>query len=60
MKDKLVEHWGVPDCFALLHQVGAVPPASKAMICLEQRAIKLKQLRGSEFRCCEGFRMPAL
>ena len=23
---KLVEHWGVPDRFALLHQAGAVPP----------------------------------
>lgn len=23
---KLVEHWGVPDRFALLHQVGALPP----------------------------------
>ncbi|MBR1167464.1 ester cyclase [Bradyrhizobium liaoningense] len=23
---KLVEHWGVPDRFALLHQTGALPP----------------------------------
>jgi predicted SnoaL-like aldol condensation-catalyzing enzyme len=23
---KLVEHWGVPDRFALLHQAGALPP----------------------------------
>jgi predicted ester cyclase len=23
---KLVEHWGIPDRFALLHQVGALPP----------------------------------
>jgi len=23
---KLVEHWGVPDRFAALHQVGALPP----------------------------------
>ena len=23
---KLVEHWGVPDRFALLHQIGALPP----------------------------------
>lgn len=23
---RLVEHWGVPDRFALLHQVGALPP----------------------------------
>jgi ketosteroid isomerase-like protein len=23
---KLVEHWGVPDRFALLHQLGALPP----------------------------------
>jgi ketosteroid isomerase-like protein len=26
---KLVEHWGVPDRFAMLHQVGALPPPSK-------------------------------
>ena len=26
---KLVEHWGVPDRFALLHQVGALPPPRK-------------------------------
>ena len=26
---KLVEHWGVPDRFALLHQLGALPPPSK-------------------------------
>ena len=26
---KLVEHWGVPDRFALLHQVGALPPPPK-------------------------------
>jgi ketosteroid isomerase-like protein len=25
---KLVEHWGVPDRFALLHQIGALPPPS--------------------------------
>ncbi|MGY3346642.1 MULTISPECIES: ester cyclase [unclassified Bradyrhizobium] len=25
---KLVEHWGVPDRFALLHQTGALPPPS--------------------------------
>ena len=25
----LVEHWGVPDRFALLHQVGALPPPPK-------------------------------
>lgn len=24
--DKLAEHWGVPDRFALLHQAGALPP----------------------------------
>ena len=23
---KLVEHWGIPDRFALLHQTGALPP----------------------------------
>jgi ketosteroid isomerase-like protein len=23
---KLVEHWGVPDRFAMLHQIGALPP----------------------------------
>ena len=23
---KLIEHWGVPDRFALLHQIGALPP----------------------------------
>ena len=23
---KIVEHWGVPDRFALLHQIGALPP----------------------------------
>ena len=23
---KIVEHWGVPDRFALLHQLGALPP----------------------------------
>jgi predicted ester cyclase len=23
---RLVEHWGVPDRFALLHQLGALPP----------------------------------
>jgi ketosteroid isomerase-like protein len=23
---KMVEHWGVPDRFALLHQIGALPP----------------------------------
>jgi ketosteroid isomerase-like protein len=23
---KLVEHWGVPDRFVLLHQIGALPP----------------------------------
>jgi predicted ester cyclase len=23
---KLIEHWGVPDRFALLHQLGALPP----------------------------------
>jgi predicted ester cyclase len=23
---KLVEHWGVPDRFAMLHQAGALPP----------------------------------
>ncbi|MDN4988474.1 ester cyclase [Bradyrhizobium sp. WYCCWR 13022] len=26
---KLVEHWGVPDRFALLHQTGALPPPPK-------------------------------
>ena len=26
---KLVEHWGVPDRFALLHQIGALPPPHK-------------------------------
>ncbi len=26
LNGKLVEHWGVPDRFALLHQVGALPP----------------------------------
>ncbi|WP_271499963.1 ester cyclase [Bradyrhizobium sp. CCBAU 11357] len=26
---KLVEHWGVPDRFALLHQIGALPPPPK-------------------------------
>jgi ketosteroid isomerase-like protein len=26
---KLVEHWGVPDRFALLHQIGALPPQPK-------------------------------
>ena len=25
---KLVEHWGVPDRFAILHQAGALPPPS--------------------------------
>jgi len=28
---KLVEHWGVPDRFALLHQIGALPPPPKPM-----------------------------
>ncbi|WP_426437217.1 ester cyclase [Bradyrhizobium genosp. P] len=28
---KLVEHWGVPDRFALLHQVGALPPPPKGI-----------------------------
>ena len=23
---KMVEHWGIPDRFALLHQLGAIPP----------------------------------
>jgi predicted ester cyclase len=23
---RIVEHWGVPDRFALLHQIGALPP----------------------------------
>jgi ketosteroid isomerase-like protein len=27
---KLVEHWGVPDRFALLHQTGALPPPPPA------------------------------
>ena len=27
---KLVEHWGVPDRFALLHQIGALPPKPPA------------------------------
>jgi ketosteroid isomerase-like protein len=26
---KLVEHWGVPDRFAMLHQIGALPPPPK-------------------------------
>jgi ketosteroid isomerase-like protein len=26
---KLVEHWGVPDRFALLHQIGALPPSPR-------------------------------
>jgi ketosteroid isomerase-like protein len=26
---KLVEHWGVPDRFALLHQIGVLPPPPK-------------------------------
>ena len=26
---KLVEHWGVPDRFAMLHQIGALPPRPK-------------------------------
>jgi ketosteroid isomerase-like protein len=26
---KLIEHWGVPDRFALLHQIGALPPPPK-------------------------------
>jgi ketosteroid isomerase-like protein len=26
LNGKLVEHWGVPDRFALLHQIGALPP----------------------------------
>jgi ketosteroid isomerase-like protein len=26
---KLVEHWGVPDRFALLHQLGALPPPKR-------------------------------
>jgi predicted ester cyclase len=30
---KLAEHWGVPDRFALLHQIGALPaPPSKAAV----------------------------
>ncbi|MGY3546422.1 ketosteroid isomerase-like protein [Bradyrhizobium sp. USDA 4472] len=28
---KLVEHWGVPDRFALLHQIGALPPLPNRM-----------------------------
>ncbi|MGX4770369.1 ester cyclase [Bradyrhizobium guangdongense] len=28
---KLVEHWGVPDRFALLHQFGALPPPPNRM-----------------------------
>lgn len=28
---KLVEHWGVPDRFALLHQIGALPPPPNRM-----------------------------
>jgi ketosteroid isomerase-like protein len=27
---RLVEHWGVPDRFALLHQLGALPPREAA------------------------------
>lgn len=27
---RLVEHWGVPDRFALLHQVGALPPPTSS------------------------------
>jgi ketosteroid isomerase-like protein len=27
---KLIEHWGVPDRFALLHQIGALPPPPNA------------------------------
>jgi len=27
---KLVEHWGVPDRFALLHQLGALPPPEQS------------------------------
>ncbi|WP_298256816.1 ester cyclase [Bradyrhizobium sp.] len=27
--EKLVEHWGVPDRFALLHQIGALPSPPK-------------------------------
>jgi len=23
---RIAEHWGVPDRFALLHQIGALPP----------------------------------
>ena len=26
---KLVEHWGIPDRFALLHQIGALSPPAK-------------------------------
>jgi ketosteroid isomerase-like protein len=26
---KLIEHWGIPDRFALLHQTGALPPLPK-------------------------------
>jgi ketosteroid isomerase-like protein len=29
LNGKLVEHWGVPDRFALLHQIGALPPPPK-------------------------------
>jgi ketosteroid isomerase-like protein len=28
---KVVEHWGVPDRFALLHQIGALPPFPNRM-----------------------------
>ena len=28
--EKIVEHWGVPDRFALLHQLGLLPPAPPA------------------------------
>jgi hypothetical protein len=30
---KLVEHWGVPDRFAMLHQAGALPPRWRALEC---------------------------
>jgi len=29
---KLVEHWGVPDRFALLHQIGVLPPKSPSAL----------------------------
>jgi hypothetical protein len=41
---KLVEHWGVPDRFVLLHQIGALPPRPTYTL----RLVKGEELRLSK------------